>query len=55
MKLQQISTDQQRKKKLNTKKESRVFYTNDLDFVPVWDRFIYSLAGNHVDESRKKS
>lgn len=41
--------------KKKTRKESKVFYTNDSDLVPVWDRFIYSLAGNHVSERRKKS
>lgn len=57
MKLRQISMNQQRQKaiKKKTRKESKVFYTNDSDLVPVWDRFIYSLAGNHVGERRKKS
>lgn len=51
--------DQQQRQKIKKqkKKENKGFFfdTNDSDLVPIWDRFIYSLAGNHVGERRKKS
>lgn len=47
---QQASTG--REKKVKKKKRPRF---NNSDLVPVRDSFIYSLAGDHVGKSCKKS